>query len=176
MTLSEAIAVTYEMIGQSLTDLALVTLVRELEKYDLAAVDAALSRCRRELRKLTLSDILDRLPHGHPGPEEAWARVAPTLDNEHVSIAWTDQMAEAFGAARHLADDRVAARMAFKEVYGRLLADARASGQPPVWRASLGWDPSGREMAQQEAWTRNQLLLPPRHEPGTLTDQRGPLA
>lgn len=172
MTLLEAVKVTYEVIGQDITDVALRTIVAELESYGTEAVHAALARCRRELRKLTLSEILDRLPHGHPGPEEAWAIIGPSLDNEALSLAWTDQMAEAFGTTRHLADDLVAARMAFKEVYARLVAEARALGQAPVWRASLGWDPSGREAAQQEARTRNQTALRPGHAPGVLTDQR----
>lgn len=160
MTIAEAVKATYEVVGQSTTDLQLAVLIDELSRYPSDQVMTALSRCRKELRKLTLADILDRLPGGHPGPEEAWAMVSKALQDESVSIAWTDEMAEACGVARGLASDPVAARLAFKETYIRLINDARAKATPVRWRVSLGYDTQGREEAHREVARRNGRPLP----------------
>ncbi len=153
-----ALRITYEAIGQSVTDLGLAALVTDLAAYPEADVLVALSRCRRELRKLTLVDILDRLPCGHPGPEEAWAIVAPSLANEAVTIVWTGPMADAMGAARTLGRDPIAARKAFQETYVAAVARARAKGEGPTWTASLGWDVAGREAPLLEAVAKGRLF------------------
>lgn len=151
MTLTMAVKATYEVLGQDVSDLAILTIVEELEGYPIGDVMTALTRCRKELRKLTLADILDRLPTGHPGVEEAWATVSGLLSSEDASVVWTDEMAQAFGVARHLASDKVAARMAFKEAYSKAVAQARDAKKGPAWRVSLGYDPSGRQGVIEEA-------------------------
>lgn len=152
MKLHEAVAVTYAAIGQDMTDLALTVVCRDLEPYPLGDVLQALQRCRREVRgRLALADILDRIPGGHPGAEEAWSIVAKTLNDEAVSVCWTTQMQRAFGAALDLQDDPVAARMAFKEVYAAAVASARAENAKPVWQFSLGTEKTGREQVVLEA-------------------------
>jgi len=159
MDLIEAVTVTYELVGQSVSDAAVKSLVRDLSAYPAAHVLEALDRCRRELRRgqLTLSEILDRLPGQHPKAEEAWAVVSRCLKNESVSIVWTEEMREAYGVASALASDLVAARMAFKEAYQELVSKARAARQSPAWCVSLGYDPQGREVALCEAVRRNQI-------------------
>lgn len=153
----KAVIVTCELVGQTLTDAAVEGIVAELSRYPEASVMEALLRCRRELRRLTLADILDRLPGQHPGPEEAWGLVSRCLANEQISIVWTDEMREAYGTASALASDPVAARMAFKECYAKLVSTARAQRQSPAWSVSLGYDPQGREVALTEAVRRNQI-------------------
>lgn len=78
---------------------------------------------------------------GRPGAEEAWA-VCFRATDERATIVWCGEMAEAFGVAAPLlqAGDEVAARMAFKETYSRLLAEARERRAPPKWSATLGDD------------------------------------
>lgn len=159
MDLVEAVAATYAVVGQDMTDLGLRAVVEELRRYPPGQVMTALTRCRRELKKITLSDILDRLPSGHPGGEEAWALVAPLLQDEGPSVVWTEEIAEAFGVARALAQDPVAARMAFKEAYQRRVTEARAQDQPAKWRVSLGWSPEGREQVIQEAVAKGRLSI-----------------
>lgn len=154
--LYQALIVTYELMNQPMTDLALVALADDLKSYPLENVLVALRRCRSELKALRLTDILDRLPGGHPGPEEAWSLVNRALANEQVSIVWTDPMREAMGVARNLSSDPVAARMAFKETYVRLVSEARAVKAPVQWSVSLGYDPVLREQAQLEAVNRNR--------------------
>lgn len=163
MTLTEAVKGTYAVIGQSMTDTELAMVVSDLSVYSQESVIVALTRCRRELKRITLSDIIDRLPGGHPGPEEAWAIVSRTLGDESVSIAWTSEMAQASAISSVLSGDLVAARMAFKEIYVKLVSEARAKRQFPKWVVSLGWDSQGRELARLDAVEKNKQVqaLPP---------------
>lgn len=186
MQLHEAVAVTYAAMGQELTDAALTVIVGDMENLPLPSVLAALQRCRKELRRISLSDILERIPGGHPGAEEAWAIVAPALSDERISLVWTDEMSQAFGVALNLSDDPVAARMAFKETYSRLIAEARDSGKPIKWTPSLGHDKQGRESALVEAVTKGRLtathamrLLPADVSPDVVAmieSKAGPIA
>ena len=83
-----------------------------------------------------------------PGVEEAWAVVFRATD-ENSTIVWTAEMAEAFGIARPLvlAGDEVAARMAFKEAYARLVSFAREHRVPTSWTVTLGLDNEQRNSA-----------------------------
>lgn len=157
MTLAEAVKATYDVIGQSTTDLQLAVTVDELSGYPAAHVLAALSRCRKELRKLTLADILDRLPNGHPGPEEAWGTISRAMGHEALSLVWSDEMREAYGIANSLADDPVAARMAFKESYQKLVSQARSEGRQPSWSVSQGTDRADRERAILEGVKQGRI-------------------
>ena len=159
MDLLEAVKATYLTIGQDVTDTQLAIVTSDLQDYPLADVLASLSRCRKELRKLALVDILDRLPHSHPGPEEAWSIVSSSMRDESITIVWTDEMRFAFGIANALADDPVGARMAFKEHYTKLVNEARALGEKPNWCVSLGTSPSGREHAITQGVKAGRLTL-----------------
>ncbi len=154
MDLLESVAATYAVIGQEMNDLALRAIVAELAQYPADGVNVALSRCRKELRKLTLADILERIPGGHPKPEEAWAIVSRVMSDEQPSVVWTEQMAEAYGVACRLGNDMVAARMAFKETYTNAVNRDRSNQAQPTWRCSFGFDPSGRQSAVEEAVKR----------------------
>lgn len=149
--IAKAILVTYELVGQSLSDEAAKTILDELSAYPENHVFMALTRCRKELRKLTLADILDRIPSGHPGVEEAWGLVSALLGNEEATVVWTDEMREAYGAAVPLKDDLIAARMAFKEVYSKAMGQARADRKAVAWKVSLGLDPHGRQAVIEQA-------------------------
>lgn len=157
MTLIEAVKGTYAVIGQSMTDTELAMVVSDLSVYPSASVLTALTRCRRELKRITLSDIIDRIPGGHPGVEEAWALVSTIMGDEHATIVWTDEMRRAYGVASALADDPIAARMAFKESYLSQIGEARAKGQLVKWSVSLGWDKQRRESVLLEAVEKGRL-------------------
>jgi hypothetical protein len=83
-----------------------------------------------------------KLLDGRPDENEAWA-VALTSQDEAETVVWTQEMAEAFNLARPLltAGDEIAARMAFKDAYKRLVGDARGSSKPDamVRVCRLGW-------------------------------------
>lgn len=112
--------------------------------------------------------ILDRIkPDGRPTADEAWAMIPR---DEATSAVITDDMAEALGVAAPLLDegDQVAARMAFKDVYNRVIDERRRAGVPVRWFASLGHDPNGRESVLTQAVIHARItsayaisLLPP---------------
>ena len=113
---------------------------------------------------------------GRPGPQEAWALAMRSTD-EGDTIVWTDEIAEAFGNCSPIlnAGDEVGARMAFLEVYARLVDAARRQRVAPQWSASLGHDPERRDRAIAEAAQRGLIdasrypsLPAPRGEPMML--------
>lgn len=154
----QGLTLAFQYVQQTMSDAAIEEMAIDLSGYPEPLVLAALKRCRSELRSIKFSDILDRIPGGHPGPEEAWGIICRVMGNEAVSIVWTDEMREAYGAASALADDPVAARMAFKEVYVRAVSAARLAMKQPSWTVSLGYDPRGREAALLEAVELGRLL------------------
>jgi hypothetical protein len=118
--------------------------VADLAGFPDRAVLSALTRCRREVRGvLTVSDVVSRIDDGRPGPEEAWAMLPR---DEATTVAWTDEMRQAWSVARPLleAGEDIPARMAFKESYVKALAAARDSHAPVRWEISLGHDVDGR--------------------------------
>jgi len=157
--LHEALTLTYAAVGQEMSDAAVALVARDLADYPLEGVFAALGRCRKELRRIVLADILERIPGGHPGPEEAWGMVAHGLNDERVTMVWTDEIREAFFGAFNLQDDPVAARMAFKEIYARKVNEARSARKLIVWTASLGQDAHARDAALLEAAEKGRLRV-----------------
>lgn len=155
----EAIAVTAELCGRIFTPAAAMVFASDLDGFPDHAVINALTRCRKEVRgMLTIQDVISRIDDGRPGVEEAWAMIPR---DEQTSIVWSEEMAQAFGAASLLLaeGDRVAARMAFKETYTRLVSEARDRREPAKWTASLGHDVSGQQLALIDAVRANRLSL-----------------
>jgi len=177
--LLQAIAVTAELTNTEFSAPAARAMAEELATYPEHQVMGALRRCRRELTgRLSLAAVLERLPSGHPGPEEAWAMVAHALGDERMTVIVTEPMRRAFFAADQLASDPIAARMAFLEVYRR--ESAQHPGLP-VWNAILGFDKAARESALLAAVAAGRLktsdalvLLPAEADQGRLELQTGP--
>lgn len=169
----DALSVTAEAVGQTLSPAALVLMAQDLEADGVtdAAVLEALRKVRRECRRVTLHDILERLDSadGRPAADEAWTTALLALD-ESQTVIWTDETRQAFAIAKPCLDihDRVGARMAFKAAYDRLLADARARRTRVEWTASLGQDVECRRIALESAVLAGKIpatqaagLLPP---------------
>jgi hypothetical protein len=155
--LLQAVAVTAELCGRTFTEGAARVFVEDLAGFPEQAVLRALARCRREVKGiLTIQDVVSRVDDGRPGPEEAWAQMP---FDESQSVVWTDEMANAFGVARGLLDEgeKVAARMAFKEAYIRLVGEARDAGRPVSWSPSLGYDANGRDAVLADAVAKGRL-------------------
>jgi hypothetical protein len=166
--LVEAVAVTAELCGRTFTPAAAAMFVQDLSDYPEPAVLASLARCRREVRgALTLADVIARIDDGRPTADEAWAEVP---HDERATAVWTTESAAAFGLVIDLvsAGDRIAARMAFRDHYNRLVADARDQRRPVRWEVSLGHDRTQRAVTLQRAVERGRItadyatrLLPP---------------
>lgn len=157
MTILEALSIAFNFTGQTMPDAALAEMAVELSQYPERDVMLALKRCRSELKSIKYSDILDRLPNGFPGQEEAWGICGGLLTDESRSVVWTEEMREAMGVAFALADDRIAARKAFQEKYKELVAVARSNKQRPKWSFSPGYDRNGREPVLLEAVKSGRL-------------------
>jgi hypothetical protein len=108
------------------------------------------------------------------GAEEAWSQM-PRGEGESAML--TNEAAEALAAANDLiaAGDKVAARMAFKEAYERLVAKAKMEGRRPAYFFSAGRDMDGREKVLVDAVRNNLIaadhvpkLLPPDRVEGVL--------
>ena len=152
---------------------------RALASYELDAVragfDAHVKDEQRGRFVPTPADVIAQISgmaasDGRPGPEEAWA-IAVASKDESKTIVWTAEIAEAWGMARVVMNtgDDVGARMTFREVYNRLLEQARSSGVVATWTASLGHDVKERDRAIAHAQALGRLPLPaPTEQPQLL--------
>lgn len=155
--LVEAVAVTAELCGRTFTPNAAAMFVQDLAGYTEPAVLNALARCRREVRgMLTLADVIARIDDGRPTADEAWASVPR---DEQTTVVWTSEAAQSWAVCEDLlaAGDPIAARMAFRDAYNRIVAEARDSRRPVEWRVSLGHDKRGRENPIREAVAKGRL-------------------
>lgn len=98
---------------------------------------------------------------GRPGADEAWALALKSVD-ERSTVVWTTEAFEAFQIARAVLEggDEVGARMAFKDAYNRLVAQARAARRATAWQPSLGWDAEERDRVLRDAAALNRLPAP----------------
>lgn len=148
--------------GRKLAPAALQIYWNSLVAFDFGTVKQLMSEHVKTSKFMpSVAELLDALKamDGRPGVEEAWSICAKSLQDESVTIVWTEEMAEAFGAALALSDDRIAARMAFKERYESLVEEARRKGKAVRWTPSLGHDPHGRECPLLEAAGKGRLQL-----------------
>lgn len=155
--LLQAIAVTAELCGTNLSEPAARLFLQDLSSFDEKAVLKALSKCRREIKgRLTLAEIITRIDDGRPGAEEAWAMLPR---DEGTTVVWTEEMCQAWATVQTLVDDGevVAARMAFKEAYSRLVNEAREARTPAKWTVSLGHDVAGRKTVLLMAVAKRRL-------------------
>lgn len=154
----EALAVTAELCGHQISEAAARVMVEDLSRYPEDAVLKALTRCRHELTgRFSLPAIIQRIDDGRPGAEEAWA-LASCLNDEDRSFIVNDEIMEASGVCRELLEqDPVAARMAFKEAYARVVCARREAGEIPRWYPTLGYSPEGRADCLIDGAKRGQI-------------------
>ncbi len=153
-----ALMVTANIYGKDFSEDAARVLADDLKCFDENLILAALSSCRKELKTFpTVADIISRIDDGRPGPEEAWTLLPK---DEYSSVVWTDEMREAFGTIYKLIEqDQISARMAFKEIYIKLVSMSRMNGRKVRWEPSLGFTMAGREMALRIAVQRNRISM-----------------
>jgi len=151
-----------------------------------AAFDAHASDTTRGRFAPLPADILAQIEaaahaDGRPGAEEAWALALRAAD-ERSTVVWTAEAAQAWGIAQPVMQvgDEVGARMAFREAYARLIAEARAKREPVRWSASLGHDQAQQDDALRiavEAGKLPAVYLPAPRGPVAglleLSQQRG---
>ena len=93
----------------------------------------------------------------HVDAEEAWAICLESFD-EYATVILTQQILEAKIIAQDIWDsgDKVAARMAFKSAYDRIIKTA----PEPKWTVSQGYDPNLRDVAIRKAQDLGRLPKP----------------
>lgn len=134
--------------GKALSQKAMSSIFDDLEDYPLHIVLGALKVHRKTAKFApTVFDIMeiikDRTGAKHVGVEEAWTIAVESFD-EYSTVVWTKEIAEARGIASDLYQrDKVAARMAFKDAYSRIIKTAH----DPKWFTTIGFDPQRRHDA-----------------------------
>lgn len=102
---------------------------------------------------------------GRPGKDQAWSIALQSLD-ESDTVLITPEILAALDVAKPLLElrDKVAARMAFVEVYEKLVVKARREGQPLGVIVSLGDDKARRQVAIEDG-LRTGLLTQEQAKP-----------
>jgi hypothetical protein len=165
----QLLATTLAMYGKSMPEAAIAKAwIAAVAPYPLDIVRAALQTYCDENGEFAPVPagiaMRCKLMDGRPGAEAAWATALNSRD-ESNTVVWTSECASAFALCQPVlaAGDEVGARMAFKEVYIRLVALARAQQRPAEWSASLGWSDRGSHERRLNALgeaERRGLLLP----------------
>lgn len=146
---------TWALKGQAVTAGQKAMLFAALAIYPLVEVKAGLMAHIRDPKRGQFlpmpADVIAQIQgmvadDGRPGPEEAWAQ-AFRANDERMTVVWTSETAEAFAMASPVlaAGDEVGARMAFKETYARLVAEARETRKPMRLTVTLGDDNEQRD-------------------------------
>lgn len=159
--LIEELGATMELAGQQIRPAALALLVSDLAHLPKHVLQVTLARIRAEHKGAILTGtVLQYADHalGRLLPAEAYA-LAMSSQDEHATVVWNDEIAEAWGLATPLlaAGDKFAARQAFMEAYARITGEARAMRRRPQLQVSLGHDAEGRTRAVQEAIASGRL-------------------
>lgn len=166
--IQKALAITVEICGgTAFSPAAAAVISNTLAEHEEEAVLRALKRCMGEVKgRLSLADILQRIEanDGRPSADVAWSIVEPHSEDRTI-VATTEAMQAAHEVA-HL-EDRVAARMAFRDRYTELVASSRSRQAPVTWTVSLGHDPAGREAPLREGVSLGRI------EPGKVSDLIG---
>lgn len=157
----DAVCVMLSRGGYTPNDLSTGMFFRALKRWPIddvrGAFDAHVSDPQRGKFVPVPADLIAQMEaragdDGRPGAEEAWAIALPGADQAET-VVWTAETAVAWGVAWPIlaAGDEVGARMAFREVYNRLVTQARATGVPLQWQPCLGHDPKRHADALRRA-------------------------
>lgn len=170
--LMKQLAATAELLGQTLSPVAVELMTGDLEHYPRDALAAALKRIRTEhTGKLTPKAIIEAIDAamGRPGANEAWATALSALD-ERNTVVWTGEMAQAWEVARPVVQggDEIGGRMAFKDAYERLVRAAREERRVPVVTVSMGQDANLRAVGIERAVKLGYLAPKDDREMSTL--------
>lgn len=161
---AEVMKATLGIYDKEITTETLVIWWNSLKPHSIELVREALSRHVQDKdrgrfapKPADVIAMIDRMqPDGRPTADEAWA-LYPR--NESDSAVLNDEITAAIQSVQFLLDegDTIAARMAFKDAYNRIVEQARNQGIKPKWFASLGHSVDGRKKALDEAVRMNRI-------------------
>jgi hypothetical protein len=139
-----------------------------LEELDLAEIRTALNTWCKDPEKRKYPprpiDIIGACADanvkalGWPGAEEAWTIACQAMD-ERSTVVWCQEIASSWGQVKPVLDagDEVGARMAFREIYTKIMRSALDEGRKPKWLKSLGHDVEQRTPALEIAAKVRQI-------------------
>ena len=155
-----ALGATAQVMGQQVTDDALLLMADDLEGYAEQEIVDALKVVRRQRARFSIALVLEYISQndGRPSADQAWAKMPK---DEYESAVLTDEMAKAWSVASEQYEngDKTRAQIAFKREYQRLVDDARLNGDKINWFPSLGYSESGRDDVLIEAYKNNQITI-----------------
>lgn len=139
--------------GKVLSTPAMQFVIEALNEYQLDTLLAAIKKHVQTARFApTPADIIELIAsHSgakHINADEAWTIALKSFD-EFETVVWTREIAEARAIAGPLyaSGDTIAARMAFREAYNRII---KTAGEPK-WFVNAGFDAARRADAVKEA-------------------------
>jgi len=161
---------TYDMIGKSpaakvISATAKALFFNDLKRYPLELIEHALSAHRLDPDRgrftPTVADISSQIERRRPlqwvGADEAWAAM-PKLESEPAILNQVTAQALVVAGPLLAEGDAVAARMAFKNCYDRLVSRAKLDREAPQYFLSPGGTHEDQEAVRIEA--QRQGLLP----------------
>lgn len=151
----------FEVYNMKITPASIMIWSNLMNSYPFNSVQAALlNHVQHSVFAPKPADVIAfiQAQDGRPSADEAWSMIPR---NESVSAVMTQDMLTAMGSAQPLLDegDQVAARMAFKDTYNRLVDESRRAGKSIDWQVSLGDDKFGREAVLVDAVRLKRLPL-----------------
>ena len=160
------LGMTAEVIGYPVSPESLDMMTEDLCRHPEADVREALIRVRRECRRLTLPDILDRLPSKPPGTEQAWEMAMEAqIWDENATVIVHKAIMQAFPSHLWGAGDKVAARMAFKEAYPQAVHQC---GNEIMVSLGVNTDPERRDEFAQ----RREAALEAAFQQGLISERK----
>ena len=155
----EALTLTAEIYNKSFSIEAVKIYWNDLVEFDFIDVMSAIDKHRKTSKFFpTIADIIEKIPKSsaniHPGADEAWSICLESFD-ERNTVVMTKELSEARGIALDLYEfgDKTAARMAFRDAYNRLIANA----PKPEWFVSEGFDKTLKISAIEKAVSLGRL-------------------
>lgn len=133
--LMQALMLTAEVCGSSLSDAAAKIMAIDLSQYAHEEVLKALVRCRREGKgRLSLASIIERINDGWLEPDVALGVALKCSEGDEAQIV-CDELMAAWGDASPALEvgDKFAFRQTFLSSYKRRRDDARSEGRAPKW-------------------------------------------
>jgi hypothetical protein len=129
----QALAVSYEIMGQTMSETALEVMAKKLNKYPERAVLRAIDKAISEVNYLKPADIISRIDDGRPSPEKAWQEVQH-LTEDDAKVLTTEQNQAFCMVSTSLIDGdtsaRITAKQTFISEYKKLCEESRDAGQP----------------------------------------------
>ncbi len=171
--IEDLLGLTAEAMGSRLSPEAILLMAGDLEPYPPEEVIEAIRRCRTECKRLTMADILDRVPSYQarkmPTADEAWEKaLASRMWDEDETVILPNAIFRSFPMTIWKQGDRVGARRAFIDRYNREKELPDAFETIP----SYGYDPVRCASAIEDASRAG--LLPRQQEQKLLTGDVAP--